>query len=565
VIRQSPGPASRGARRLAVGALVGLLLAGCFGDDNDDPTDHGSTKASADRASPMADLRPAKASELDFGGTLRIGIGSFPATFNPVHTAGVASTAPQILDPTLGDAVRVEEDGSWVVNPDYATNVEVTSRDPLTVRVSLNRLAVWQGGTPITSTDMVSFIAAMQDDDYAAATAPVIDLVDEVRPAGAFEYEVVFEEPTADWPAAIYPTLPKAYTKSAKTFNRGLTAKAPSSNGPYLVTTIERRTGTITLERNPRWWGSRPRLDSIVWRIGDEDVLAAAHVAGELESAPLSPANRAVLADADLRASRGSEWSHLTINGGTGPLADADVRRAVTLAVDAPGIVSDTSKRYGVAADAMDSVVLLPGQVGYRRSKPVVRNVDRAQRLLARAGWKRQGGKGPVRRDGDPLTLTLPVPDSRSGAVQRAESIAEDLAEVGVRVKVSRVPAAAFFDRFVIPLKFDLTTFSWPVEPFDLGDVKRLFTPIDSPMNFTGKSSKAMGRSFDRAIGELSDDKRAAAIREIDDVARGQASIMPLAVVPEVLAVDPDVRNYGPTALQDIDWTVVGLAAGTGH
>ncbi|GAA3538804.1 hypothetical protein AFL01nite_27110 [Aeromicrobium flavum] len=539
-----------------------MLLAGCFGGDEGGGDAAPQSKKPAATSLPMADVHPAEPSDVRDGGTLRIGIGSFPATFNPVHTAGVASTAPQILAPTLGRAVRVEEDGSWAVDPDYATDVEITSRDPLTVRVDLNRKAVWQGGTSITSADMVSFVAAMQDDDYAAATPPVIDLVDEVRPDGRFAYEVVFEEPTADWPAAIYPALPKAYTKSVTSFNRGLTAKAPSSNGPYLVSAIERRTGTITLERNPRWWGSAPKLDSIVWRIGDEDVLAAAHVAGELESAPIGPANRATLADSDLRASRGSEWSHLTINAGTGPLADADVRRAVLLAVDTGRIVSDTSKRYGVPADAMDSVVLLPGQQGHRRSAAVARDVDRAQRLLARAGWKRKGGKGPVLRKGRPLALTLPVPDTRSGAVDRAESIAEDLAEVGIRVKVTKVPGASFFDRFVIPLKFDLTTFAWSVEPFDLGDVKRLFTPIDSPLNFTGKSSKAIGRSFDRAIAQLADDKRAAAIREIDKVARAQATIMPLAVVPEVLAVDPDVRNYGPTALQDIDWTVAGFAAG---
>ncbi|MTB89485.1 hypothetical protein GGQ26_14110 [Aeromicrobium sp. zg-629] len=567
MILKSPGPASRGARRFAVVALASTLLAGCFGggDDSSDETTASSQspKTSADTSLPLADVHPAGEDDVRFGGTLRLGIGSFPATFNPVHTAGVASTAPQILAPTLGSAVRVRADGSWVVDPNYATDVDIIDRSPLTVRVELNRQAVWQGGSPITAADMVSFVKAMQDDDYAAARVPAIDAVDEVRADGAFAYEVVFDEPTADWPAAVYPTLPKAYTKSVKTFNRGLTAKAPSANGPYIVSGIERRTGTITLERNPRWWGSRPKLDSIVWRIGPDDVLAAAHVAGELESAPVTPANRKALADADLRASLGSDWSQLTINGGTGPLADADVRRAVMLAVDAEGVVKDTSKRYGVSTVPMSSVVLLPGQVGDPKTKPLARNVDRAAALLAKAGWKREGGKGLVRRKGRPLTLTLPVPNTRSGAVERAEAIADDLAEVGVRVKVQEVPGDTFFEKVVIPLDFDLTTFTWSVEPFGLGEVKRLFTPIDSPLNFTGKSSKATAKAFDAAIAQLDVKKRTAAIAKVDKVTRAQASIMPLAVVPEVLAVDPDVRNYGPTALADLDWTRVGFAEGS--
>lgn len=556
MIRQSPGPASRGARRCAVAALAGALLAGCFGGGDD--TEEKKAEPTAAPQLSLADVHAAEAADVDAGGTLRIGVSSFPATFNPVHTDGVASTAPQILAPTLGSAVRVTEDGSWTLDRDYATSVEVTDQDPFTVRVELNEQAVWQGGTAITSADMVSFVDAMQDDDFAAAAAPAFDDIERVEPDGRFAYDVVFDGPNADWPAAVYPTLPKAYTKSAQTFNRAMTARAPSSNGPFRVASIERRTGTITLERNPRWWGAEPKLDSIVWRIGEPGVLAAAHRADELEVAPLTPENREALAGAELRASLGSEWSHLTLNGGTGPLEDADVRRAVALAVDIDGIVAATSKRYGTRTVAMDSVVLLPGQAGHRETRRA-RDLEQAERLLAKAGWRREGD-GPARRKGRPLTLSLPVPDTMTGAIQRAELVAENLAEVGVRVKVTKVPGRTFFERVVIPLDFDLTTFAWQAQAFDLADTRQLFTPIDGPQNFTGKASGAMAKAFDAAIAETDDRRRAARIAKVDAVARAQASIIPLAVIPSVLAVDPRVVNYGPTALADLDWTIVGYA-----
>jgi len=537
--------------------LVCLLLAGCLGggDDTERPA-----KAEKPTTLPLADVHPAEEAEVRDGGTLRIGLSSFPATFNPVHTDGVASTAPQILAPTLGSAVRVAEDGSWSLDEDYASKVEVTETEPFTVRVELNERAVWQGGSPITAADMVSYVAAMQDDAYAAAAPPVFDEVASVEPDGRFAYDVVFDSPTADWPAAVYPVLPKAYTKSPKTFNEAMTAKAPSANGPFLVSSIERRTGTITLERNPRWWGRAPRLESIVWRIGEPDVLAAAHTAGELEAATVTADNRDALADADQRASLGAEWSHLTLNGGAGPLADADVRRAVMAAVDVDGVVDATSKRYGAPTVAMDSVALLPGQVG-QRPAPRTRDLAEAKRLLAKAGWRREGD-GPAQRKGKPLTLSLPVPDTMTGAIERAELIAADLAEVGITVEVTQVPGATFFDRVVIPLDFDLTTFAWDVQPFDLAGAKRLFTPIDSPQNYTGKASGAITKAFDAAIATTDDDKRVAKVAGIDAVARAQASIMPLAVIPSVMAVDADVVNYGPTALADLDWTVVGFARG---
>ncbi|WP_313408890.1 ABC transporter family substrate-binding protein [Aeromicrobium sp.] len=559
MIHHTPGPASRGARRCAVAALSGLLLAGCFGGGGDQKADDtGATKAP--ESLPMADLHPAEEAEVAEGGTLRVGVSSFPATFNPVHSDGVASTAPQILEPTLGNAVRFEQDGSWSLDRDYASSIEVVERDPFTVRVEMNPKAVWQGGTSITSADMVSYVDAMQDDEFAAAGAPALDDVERVDADGKFAYEVVFEEPNADWPAAVYPVLPKAYTKSADTFNRAMTAKAPSANGPYLVSGIERRTGTITLERNPRWWGRQPKLDSIVWRIGEADVLAAAHRAGELEAAPVTPDNRSALTDAELRASLGSEWTHLTINGGTGPLADAEVRRAVTLAVDIEQVVAATSKRYGTTAVPMDSVVLMPGQVGHRDFARE-RDLAQAQKLLAKAGWRRDGD-GPLRRKGRQLELTLPVPATMPGAIIRAESIAEDLSEVGITVTVREVPGPTFFEKVVIPLDFDLTTFAWQVQPYGLGDAKRLFTPIDSPLNFTGKASKAITDAFDAAIAETDEAKRAGRVTEIDEIARSQASIMPLAVIPTVMAVDPLVVNFGPAALADLDWTVVGFAEG---
>lgn len=552
MIRKSPGPAVRGARRFAVLALCGLLVAACTDEAPDE-------EPPVERELPLADVRPVDRDEVEEGGTLRLGVGSFPATFNPVHTDGVASTAPQILAPTRGSAVRVAEDGTWSVDPDYASSVEIVDRDPFTVRVELNEDAVWQGGTSITSADMVAFVDAMQDEDFAAAPAEVFDDVESVEPDGDFAYEIVFERPHADWPAAVYPVLPRAFTKSAAMFNEGMRTKAPSSNGPFVVSAIERRTGTISLERNPRWWGEPPRLESIVWRIGDPEVLAKAFLAGELDATPVLPANLGALAEEDLRSSISADWTHLTINGGTGPLSEPEVRRAVVAAVDVDEIVAEASRRHGVETVTRDSLVLAPGQLGHE-STPPRRRLDEARSLLREAGWK-PGDDGVMRRGKQRLSLRFPVPQTRSGAAERARLIAENLAEVGIEVEVEPVAEQSFFDDVVIPLDFDLTTFTWQSQAFDLGDLRRLFTPVDSPLNFTGKASKAIGEAFDAAIGEVAEGPRVEAVRELDEVARAQASILPLAVVPSVMAVHPRVVNYGPTAFADLDWTAAGFEA----
>lgn len=569
----TPGPAVRGARRFtsvrrltATGLGAALLvcgLAGCFGGGDD--KDMKKATATADQGLPGADLHPASDAKVRDGGTLRVGVTSFPATFNPVHADGVGSTAPQILAPTTGSAIQVDDRGDWSVDRDYARSVEITDRDPLTVRVELNPRAVWQGGSPITSNDMVAYVAAMQDDDFAAAGPPVLADVDEVRPDGRFAYDVVFDEPNTDWPDAVYPALPAAVTKSPTVFNRTLVSRPPSSNGPFRVASIARETGTITLERNPRWWGATPRLGRIVFRVADAPVLADAYTAGELEAVPVTPDNRDRLLGAkeQFRTASGSDWAQLTLNGGSPVLSDARVRQAIWAAVDADGIVESTGRRYGTRAARMDTVVLLPNQVGHQAPAGTGRDLARARQLLAKAGWTRTGDATTVTKDGRPLTLRLPVPDTMTGAVQRAEEIRDDLAEVGVTVVVTQVPGATFFDQVVIPLDFDLTTFTWSGAAFPVTGTRRLFTPIDSPLNFTGKASKAITAAFDAAIATLDPADRTARIAAVEKVATAQASIMPLVVIPRVMAVEPAVRNFGPTSLAAVDWTRVGFAATT--
>src|SRR5690606_35614393 len=123
--------------------------------------------------------------------------------------------------------------------------------------------------------------------------------------------------------------------------------------------------------------------------------------------------------------------------GGTGPLSEPEVRRAVVAAVDVDEIVAEASRRHGVETVTRDSLVLAPGQLGHE-STPPRRRLDEARSLLREAGWK-PGDDGVMRRGKQRLSLRFPVPQTRSGAAERARLIAENLAEVGIEVEVEPV------------------------------------------------------------------------------------------------------------------------------
>lgn len=544
---------------------VASMLAGglwWFGDD--DPS-------SVSRAGGASDVLPTTAwtradpESVKSGGRLRLAVTAMPGNFNPVQADGAGAATTQVLAPTTGSPVRITTDGGWRVDPDYATAVDVVDRRPLTVRVRLNPDAVWQDGTPIAAKDMRAFHRAMSGevDGLEVASTDGYDDVDSVeRGKNRFEYTVTFSTPRSDWPLYIYPRLPADLSSKPKAFNDGFRNKAVPSNGPFVVTSIDAKTGTITEKRNPRWWGRTPRLDQVVWRIADPAVQAEAFAADELDAVSL---DEATIEDADnsgeMQAAGGAEWSHLTLNGGRGPLKDVNVRRAVAAAIDRQELATAAGREVGAPGRTAGSVVLVPGQRGYRdiAAQEMTSRPGEARALLEKAGYTQKDGKAV--RDGKPLTLRLPVPSDTPRSQARVKAIAGDLKAVGITVKTPTIKASRFFRDTVLPLDFDLVTFTWPASPFPVEIAARRFRPIDSPENYTGVAAKGLNRRWDKASTTLDNDERAGIIHDLDTRLARQAVVVPLAVLPKVVEVKDGLVNFGAATFEQPDFTTVGFRA----
>ena len=550
-----------------VTALLGvaIVLAGglwWFGDD--DP----STVSDADGAS---DLLPTTAwtradpESVKSGGRLRVAVTAMPGNFNPVQADGAGAATTQVLAPTTGSPVRITTDGGWRVDPDYATAIDVVDRRPLTVRVRLNPDAVWQDGTPIAAKDMRAFHRAMSGgvDGLEVASTDGYDDIDSVeRGKNRFEYTVRFSTPRSDWPRYIYPRLPADLSSKPKAFNKEFRNKAVPSNGPFVVTSIDAKTGTITEKRNPRWWGRKPRLDQVVWRIADPAVQAEAFAADELDAVSLDDSTFEEADDSgDLQAAGGAQWSHLTLNGGRGALKDVNVRRAVAAAIDRQGLATAAGREVGVPGRTAGSVVLVPGQRGYRdiAAKELTSGPGEASALLEKAGYAQKDGKAV--RDGKPLTLRLPVPSDTPRSEARVKAIVRDLEAVGITVKTPTIKASRFFRDTVLPLDFDLVTFTWPASPFPVETAARRFRPIDSPEHYTGVAPKGLNSRWDEASTTLDNDERAGIIHDLDARLVRQAVVIPLAVLPEVVEVKDGLVNFGAATFEQPDYTTVGFRA----
>jgi peptide/nickel transport system substrate-binding protein len=549
-------PSATAASLVLAGALV---LSGCSilpGGSDSDGASH------ADRALHNTGWVTAAPSKVAAGGTLRLAVDAIPANFNPQQTDGSTSDASTILAPTAGSAIRVTADGGWQVDPDYATSIKVTSKSPLTISVHLNKHAVWQGGTAIRSKDMVAFWQAQNGSDSAfkvSSTAGYED-ISTVKAEGTYAYSVVFKKPTGEWPLYVYPRLPANVSSSPKLFNSAFHKRAIPSNGPFNVSSIDAKTGTVTETPNPRWWGTAPRLAKIVWRIAAADVQAKAYAANELDAVNVQAGTYGtVKGKGTLQAASGLEWTQLTLNGARGPLKDVNVRRAVAHAINRQQIADQSASEVGATGTTLGSYIYVPGQRGYHDSSAsIAYDPKESARLLAKAGYAKNAD-GLMARKGKVLTLTMPVPASTPTNSERATAVKSELRKVGILVQLRTVAADSFFDNYVVALNFDLVTFTWRGSPFPVAAAEPLFFPVDSGQNFTGLRDDGLGAAWDKANAALGDAKRHEIVRAIDARLLKEAPIVPIAVTPITVAVRNGVLNYGASQFEQPDWTRVGF------
>lgn len=542
----------------AVLALA-LTLAACSSDGDDPATSPGATKFGPTAWSAV-DPGSVKA-----GRTLRLAIDRVPANFNDRVDAG-AGVEVKPNEATRGNAVKIRADGSWQVDKNYAESVKIVDKDPQTIEVRLNPRAVWQDGKPIVAADMIAWWKALNGSDAAynvMSTAGFEEIKSVKQVKDRFTYRVVFADKFADWPAYIYPELPASVTSSAKAFNQGFAKKAVPSNGPFVISKIEK--SVITATPNKRWWGAKPKLDKIAYKVVSPSKQAPEFAADNLDAIDIGQDKASYDVargrdDSVVQRSGGLTWNHLTFNASKGPLKDVKVRRAIAHAIDRTAMSSQVNKPLGVRAEAQGSMIFMPGQRGYQdnATRTIGYDTAKAESQLLSAGYAKDA-TGKFVKQGKPLTLTLTVPSDTPPNVTRAREIQAYLEKVGITVKLDTVPVSRYFEDYVIPLNFEMVTFSRNGGPFPVADEQALFDPVDSGQNFTGITSPKLGSLWDKANRELDPTKHLVKANDIDRALFDYVPIVPIAANPTVYVVAKGLVNYGASQFEHPDFTRVGF------
>lgn len=555
---------TRSAKSLGALAMLGaaaLLIAGCSAG-NTAP----SASESPSAALPTVDWDAAPAADVQDGGSLNLAVGALPVNYNNFEIDGNEVDTNTILSATLGGPIKITPDGKPVLNTDYASSVELVSDDPQVVEMKLNPSAVWEDGTPITVADWKATWQANNGTnmDFQFVSTTGWDQISSIEQGtDEFDVKITFSSVFADWQSLLGQVLPASVASDPTTFNTGYTTKPMPSNGPYVISNIDQTGQVITLTPNPKWWGDKPKLDTILFKVVSQDQQGASFANKEIDALSISAsadlyATAKTRQDAELQATNGLTWTHVTMNAKSGPLSDVNVRKAVASVVNREQISSAANTPVGVPAVTQGDYIFMNGQDGYQ-DKAYPLDPAAAEGFLKDAGYTKDGKSWT--KDGAALKLTVTVPADTATNAQRAQQVQADLNEFGIPVELTTVPAAQYFSDYVIPGNYEMATFSWQGTPFPISSAEAIFYPLDSNQNFTGTTDEKLGDLWTKANAELDPAKRVTIANEINEAIWAYVPMFPIAPLPNVWAVKQGLVNYGATMFgisSTVDWTVVG-------
>lgn len=328
--------------------------------------------------------------------------------------------------------------------------------DETTWRVTLRKDVTFHDGSPVTAQHVLASFAPMLDETaevYNARTARLLGIA-EMKAEG--DRTVIFTTKQAN---AAFPwilTEPGAVVLGAPS-----EAYPINATGPFIFREAV-PDQSYRVEANTNYWGGTPALAEVTLKaVIDPAAAALAFEAGDVDlviNYPETDFARITTGGAQGMTAATVQLYWLDIDATHGPLADARIRRAISLAIDRQGIVDAALSGVGGFAAGTIYPALMPWANG---AAPAY-DPAAAEALLAEAGAVKVGGRWML--GGEPLRIDLVTYSSRAALPPTAELIQAYLSAIGIDVRVSIGEWAANNDALATGAA-DLHLQAWGVAP----------------------------------------------------------------------------------------------------
>jgi peptide/nickel transport system substrate-binding protein len=486
--------------RSAVALVAGLALAAVL----------------ACRGGPPGRRAPAGAAAADSGRPFVVATQADVTTFNECQSAG--ETTEMDVISLLFPALANEQPDYRLHPPSFAPRLASSwqfSPDRRTLTFHLRPDARWSDGVPITAQDVRFTFEAQKNE---ATGCPNQEIKDFIRDVEVVDPSTVRFHFTRVYPYQLMDAndghiLPEHAWKSVPFAKWPTTDFAPRlvTGGPFrLAAHVPQQ--TIVLERDPGWWGApRPYIGRLVFRIlPDVASQLSQLLAGDVDLVQqVSPqdADRIASSPGTKLVSFPSRLLGLVAWNDRRPaFADANVRRALTLAINRKAAVDTVYRGYARLANGP----VLSSMWAYDAALPVLGYDPRlAGELLDQAGWRRDGAGGPRRRGGKPFSFDLLYPAGNTIRERMALLVQADLARIGVEAHPRQVEFTSLIARTEAG-DFDAVIWVWEeATKVDLTEVWSTRRDDEGTSNFVGYSNPEVDRliAAARAVSDYADAK----------------------------------------------------------
>ena len=505
-------------------------------------------------------------SALKSNGTLIYAVNQVPDNYNTSHIDGNENGVNTMQGTALPSAFIIDKFGEYVVDKNYVTKAVVTKTNPQTLTYTLNPKAKWSNGKAVGLADWVGMWKANSgaDTKYSVvSTTGYEDIQSVAKGKGANDIVVTFKKTYADWQGLFGGILPAAVTATPEAFNTSWKTSANLSAGPFKYSATDNTAKTITFVRNSAWWGAKPVLEKIVFRVLTVDAQIDALANGEVDYIDIGPdaskykrANK--LNGVNVRVSVAPNYRHLTFGQKSTAMKDPLVRQAITTAIDRDAIARALIGPMDPKVTSMDNHIFVKGLGCYANNAGALGdyNLQLADQLLDRAGWELVGGKRV--KGTETMALKITIPAGVATSAQEALMVQSMLKPLGIDLVIDVVPSQPFFDDYIIPGNYDMTLFTWLGTPLPISSAKSIFS-TDGAQNYGKIGSAKIDKFFVDANAVLDPKKRCALITEADKEIWKIGHSAILYQRPNIVGVDAKLANIGAFGFTSIDWTKVGF------
>jgi len=454
------------------------------------------------------------------------------------------------------------------IDKNYALDIKASRvNGKQTVTYTLNPKAKWSNGKTIGLADFVGMWNAQKKSGqgFNITSSAGYEKIESVKKGKADnEIVVTFSETYPDWQPLFSALKPASLTASPDAFNTSWKAAPLVTAGPFKFKELDKVTRTITVVRDPKWWGDKPVLDSIIFKALPQAAQIDALLNGEIDYMDVGNDTNALKrarenSKISVRVAKAPTHEHFTFGPVTAATKEVAVRQAIMLSIDRQQIATAIQGIVDPKVKPNNNHVFLDGTACNQDNTGTLgkRNLAAAAKLLDDAGWVK-GADGIRSKGGTRLSVKLIYPsgnDNRRDTVLLATAMAK---ESGIELVPTLIPSADYFSKYVLVSNFEMAIFAWVGTNFPIASSPNLYK-VGGAQNFGNIGSAEIDALFAKANNILDLKKRCELANQADKEVYKLVHSITLFQRNNVVGVPKNVANFGAFGFTSIDWTKVGF------